>query len=164
MSVEDKKTANMFIRTSPTSNSTLAKVMIVPAWEKYEHHKKLIDDPVEYPIIMAKLKPAIGRGKFLMSHVQFNDDATDALTAPVTEIVGIAIKDGHVKQELDDVLRTLTTKIASEAGSILPAVWGPTIEDANRFWLIIGWQSVKVRNFYKGRLYVAEWTSSTGSL
>ena len=156
MSVEDKKTANMFIRTFPASNSRPPKVMIVLAWEKYEHHKTLIDNPVEYPIIMAKLKPAIGRGKFLMSHVQFNDDATAALTAPMTEIVGITLKDGHVKQELDDVLRTLTTKIASEAGSFSPAVWGATIEDPNKFWLIIGWQSVKVRKFHKSKLYVAE--------
>ena len=147
----------MFIRTSPTFNSTLAKVMIALAWEKYEHwHKALIDNPVEYPIIMAKLKPAIGRGNFLMSHVQFNDDATAALTAPVTEIVGITLKDGHAKQELDDVLRTLTNKIESEAGSLSPAVWGPTIEDSNKFWLIIGWQSVKVRKIHKSKLYVAE--------
>ena len=128
--------------------------MIALAWEKYEHHKALIDNPVEYPIIMAKLKPAIGRGKFLMSHVQFNDDATAALTAPVTEIVGITLKDGHAKQELDDVLCTLKTMAALETGSFPRAVWGPTIEDASKFWLIIGWQSVEVRNSDKSKLYI----------
>jgi len=130
--------------------------MVAPAWDKYEHRKALIDDPVEYLIVMAKLKPAIGRGKFLMSHVQFNDDATAALTAPVTEIVGITLKDGHVKQELDDVLRTLKTKVALETGSFSRAMWGPTIEDASKFWLVIGWQSVEVRNSDKSRLYVTE--------
>jgi len=68
--------------------------MVALAWDKYEHRKALIDDPVEYLIVMAKLKPAIGLGNFLMSHVQFNDDATAAITAPVTEIVGITLKMG----------------------------------------------------------------------
>ena len=70
------------------------RIMVALAWDKYEHRKALIDDPVEYLIVMAKLKPAIGLGNFLMSHVQFNDDATAAITAPVTEIVGITLKMG----------------------------------------------------------------------
>ena len=130
--------------------------MVALVWDKYEHRKALIDDPVEYLIVMAKLKPAIGRGKFLMSHVQFNDDATAALTAPVTEIVGITLKDGYVKQELDDVLRTLKTKVALETGSFSRAMWGPTIEDASKFWLVIGWQNVEVRNSDNSKLYVTE--------
>jgi len=35
---------------------------------------------------------------------------------------------------------------ALETGSLSRAVWGPTIEDASKFWLVIGWQSVEVRN------------------
>jgi len=44
------------------------------------------------------------------------------------------------------VLRTLKTMAALETGGFSRAVWGPTIKDASKFWLVIGWQSVEVRN------------------
>jgi len=126
---EDKKTAHIFV-----------------PWTKYEHHKNLMDDPVQYPIVMAKLKPAIGRGKFFMSHVEFNEDATAALNAPVTEILGVTLKLGHTRQEFDNIMSTITSKASSDRGNYGPAVWGPTIENPNKFWVLIGWKSSKAHS------------------
>ena len=110
-------------------------------WDKYEDHKALQDDPIRYPIIQGLMAPAIGDGPFKMNHVYFNKSPTAAFGAPVTAFLVLTLKDGHSKDQLEKAITALTSQI----GSGHTVTWGPTEEDGNKFFLVIGWKSLKVR-------------------
>ncbi|CAA7262944.1 unnamed protein product [Cyclocybe aegerita] len=113
-------------------------------WDTYEHHQTLIKDP-SYPSLIEKLKPSFATNPkdLAMSHVDFNEDTTPGLTAPCTEVVKAVLKDGKTKTDLDAVMADVGSRIEAEKGSYPPVVWGPTIEDPNVFFLVVGWDSSK---------------------
>jgi len=110
-------------------------------WDKYEDHKALQDDAIRYPIIQGLMAPAIGDGPFKMHHVYFNKSPIAALGAPITAFLELTLKDGYSKDQLEKTIIALTSQIGSEHN----VTWGPAKEDANKFFLVIGWKGLKVR-------------------
>lgn len=108
-------------------------------WETLEHHQALINHP-EYPAILG-LAPSVD-GELKLHHVGFTKEFVPALTAPTTEILGITLKEGKTKEDLYKILGSLATKIEAE-NKHGPVTWGQTVEDPQKFWLTIGWDSVK---------------------
>ncbi|KDR82944.1 hypothetical protein GALMADRAFT_238635 [Galerina marginata CBS 339.88] len=120
---EDKKTVYAFI-----------------VWETVEHHKTLMKHP-EYPAVLG-LAPSVG-GELKLNHVNYIKDFVPALTAPTTEILGITLKEGKTKEDLENVLNKLAVRIDAANSKYAPVTWGPTVEDPKKFFLSIGWDSAK---------------------
>ncbi|KAJ3514136.1 hypothetical protein NLJ89_g2547 [Agrocybe chaxingu] len=119
-------------------------IWLLIQWETYEHHQTLMKDP-SYSSLIEKLKPtfATSAKDLAMSHVDFNKDPIEALTAPCTEVVKAIIKDGKTKADLDAVMADVASRIEAEKGSYPPVIWGQTVEDPKVFFLVVGWDSSK---------------------
>lgn len=125
LQVEDKKTVYLAI-----------------VWETYEAHKTLMDSP-EYPALIEKLKPGLG-GPLVMNHIPFNEDVTNALSAPTTEVITSKLKDGQAKDALLDESASTFTKALNEAAGVHPpAAVGESKENPGTFIVLIGWDSVE---------------------
>ncbi|EDR13795.1 uncharacterized protein LACBIDRAFT_292588 [Laccaria bicolor S238N-H82] len=123
--VEDKKTTYLAV-----------------VWETYEAHKALMDSP-EYPALIEKLKPGLG-GPLVMNHVPFNEDVTNALSAPTTEVITSKLKDPQAKDPRLDESAAFFTKALSEAvGAHPPVVYGESKENPGTLIVLIGWDSVE---------------------
>ncbi|KAF8885687.1 hypothetical protein CPB84DRAFT_1750097 [Gymnopilus junonius] len=109
-------------------------------WETLQHHQNLIAHP-EYPHV-THVVPTIGAGGIKMNHVEFNKDFIPAVSAPSTEILEMALKEGKTKGELYTLLGLISSSI--DEGNIPeynPATFGPTVEDSTKFYLTAGWKS-----------------------
>ncbi|KAF8885686.1 hypothetical protein CPB84DRAFT_1788151 [Gymnopilus junonius] len=109
-------------------------------WETLQHHQKLMAHP-EYPQVTG-LVPTIGEGGIKMYHVDFIRDFIPAVSAPSTEILEIALKEGRSKEELFRII----TENGVNIEKFLPAehrpvTLGTTLEDSNKFFGSIGWKS-----------------------
>ncbi|KDR82943.1 hypothetical protein GALMADRAFT_134467 [Galerina marginata CBS 339.88] len=120
---EDKKTVYAFI-----------------VWETVEHHKTLMKHP-EYPAILG-LAPSVG-GELKLNHIEYIQDFVPALTAPTTEILGISLREGKTREDLEKALAAVNSKVEVANPKYAPVAWGPTVEDPQKFWLNIGWESAK---------------------
>ena len=113
-------------------------------WETYEAHKTLMDSP-EYPALIEKLKPGLG-GPLVMNHIPLNVDVTNALSAPVTEVITSKLKDGKAKDgQLDESTAFFTKALNEAVGAHPPIVVGESKENPGTFIVLIGWDSVEVR-------------------
>ena len=137
----EKKIVIIVAGKSPLISPPIFVEDSMPEWDKYEDHKALEDDAIRYPIVQGLLAPAIGEGPFKMHHVYFNKSPIAALGAPTTAFLELTLKDGHSKDQLEKTVIALTSQIGSEHN----VTWGPAKEDGNKFFLVIGWKSLKVR-------------------
>ncbi|KAF9524296.1 hypothetical protein CPB83DRAFT_774039 [Crepidotus variabilis] len=114
-------------------------------WETIDHHKAMMQR-ADYPDLFVKLKPVMA-GTPQLFHIEFENDATSAFDAPTTEITWINLKEGKTKTDVRDVLnKHMGPKIMALPGVVSgSASWNETVEDSNRFLLVIGWESSKVR-------------------
>ncbi|KIK07939.1 hypothetical protein K443DRAFT_604541 [Laccaria amethystina LaAM-08-1] len=131
LKVEDKKTAYLAV-----------------VWETYESHKTLMDSP-EYPALIEKLKPALG-GPLAMDHIPFNEDVTNALNAPVTQVITSKLKDGQAKDGLLDA-GTFTKALNEAVGAHPPVAFGESKENPGTFIVLIGWDSVEAHVAARGQ-------------
>ncbi|TFK40846.1 hypothetical protein BDQ12DRAFT_680137 [Crucibulum laeve] len=109
-------------------------------WESYEHHKAFMQS-TEHHVLVSHLKVAIG-GKPNIQNVVFSDDATNAFTAPTTELATFKKKDGSV-DELKTGLRYIGDIVDKLEKIYPPTVFGPTIEDPTTFLAAAGWDSLE---------------------
>ncbi|KAJ7256877.1 hypothetical protein B0H12DRAFT_1232777 [Mycena haematopus] len=124
MQIEDKKTG-----------------YFVSVWTTYEHREKLISDP-KYAGLVEKLKAAFA-GPPVRHHIHFTGDPTAALSAPVT-VLGVAtLKAGESPEKMAALGKEFAEALDATAGTHKPAVYGQSIEDKNKFFLITGWDSVE---------------------
>jgi len=116
-------------------------IFIFIVWETFEHHKALMDHP-EYPGIIG-LRPSFVPDGVKMKHVQFIQDPFTALSAPITEIADMTLKEGKTKEDLAEVLAVSASNFEADA-PYLPAAWGESREEPGKgYVLIIGWNSSK---------------------
>lgn len=81
-----------------------------------------------------------------MNHIPFNEDVTNALSAPTTEVITSKLKDGQAKDALLDESASTFTKALNEAAGVHPpAAVGESKENPGTFIVLIGWDSVEVR-------------------
>jgi hypothetical protein len=99
-------------------------------------------DSPEYPALIEKLKPALG-GPLAMDHIPFNEDVTNALNAPVTQVITSKLKDGQAKDGLLDA-GTFTKALNEAVGAHPPVAFGESKENPGTFIVLIGWDSVEV--------------------
>ncbi|EPQ52516.1 hypothetical protein GLOTRDRAFT_140239 [Gloeophyllum trabeum ATCC 11539] len=107
-------------------------------WESLEHHKALMASP-DYPTLVEGLKPALA-GDYELVHVKFDKDPTPALSAPVTEVVAIQIKEGKSEDELKKLLEQ-GAKI--QLPGVVGSTYGPIIEKPGCYIMAVGWPSVE---------------------
>ncbi|KAF8885684.1 hypothetical protein CPB84DRAFT_1733897 [Gymnopilus junonius] len=113
-------------------------------WESFAHHKALINNP-EYPQVIG-LGPSIaskeeGGSGVTVYHVEFINPFEPSQSAPTTEILAITLKEGKTKEDLTNVVNTMSAKINAENPKHAPVTWGQTLEDEQKFYLTIGWDS-----------------------
>jgi|ERR1700722_5299988 len=115
-------------------------------WETHEHHKKIMAQE-SYREVLQSIKP-LYTGEFQMVHIPFEKSVTEALSAPVTEVVILTLKPGKSKDDLttrvDDFLKVLE----NAEGAHAPGLFGWTIEKEDRAVAIFGWDSIEVNNLY----------------
>ncbi|KAF7346426.1 hypothetical protein MSAN_01870500 [Mycena sanguinolenta] len=112
----------------------------VSVWDSYEAHQKVIKDP-NYAGIIEALKPAVS-GPFERHHINVSSDPTAALTAPAVEFVVFTLKDGAA-DKLTPLMEELGAGADTAAGAHPPCAWGQSVEDKNKFLLVIGWDTVQ---------------------
>lgn len=76
--------------------------------------------------------------------VMFTVDPTTALTAPVTELVVFTLKEGKTA---DMIVPDLDVLAAQDTKTVISSSWGRSIDDARRFVMLVGWESLKVSMF-----------------
>ncbi|KAG1744610.1 uncharacterized protein EDB91DRAFT_193608 [Suillus paluster] len=106
-------------------------------WDSREHHEAAMAAPSHGPL-RELLKPAFtSPGK--KYHVIFNSDhpIQVVLQQPVTEVLLVTLKDPSYRAEVSD----LFIKFKESAKKML--MFGPTLEDENLMFLVIGWESVE---------------------
>lgn len=79
-----------------------------------------------------------------MRHIDYLHDFFPALTAPVTEVLLMTLKDGKTKEDLDSILLPLGNKIDTKNIHNRPANQGVILEDPKQFVVTIGWDSIQV--------------------
>ncbi|KAF9565770.1 hypothetical protein CPC08DRAFT_815258 [Agrocybe pediades] len=121
---EDQKTMYLFV-----------------VWESLEHHKALMARP-DYPKCIG-LGPTIGEGGLKMRHIEYLYDFMPALTAPVTEVFLMKLKDGKTMKDVDAVFQPLGDAIDKFNVNNYPSNRGKVIEDPKQYCITIGWDSVK---------------------
>ncbi|KAJ7366959.1 hypothetical protein DFH08DRAFT_836081 [Mycena albidolilacea] len=124
LAIEDKKTG-----------------YFVSVWESYELHQKLIKDP-SYAGIVEKLKPAVS-GKFERDHITVSKDPNAALSSPAVEFVAFTLKDGASAEKFSALMEELGKGLDLAAGAHPPSVWGQSIEEKNKYLLVVGWDTVE---------------------
>ncbi|KDR82942.1 hypothetical protein GALMADRAFT_238631 [Galerina marginata CBS 339.88] len=122
---EDKKTVYAFI-----------------VWETIEHHKELMKHP-EYPAVLG-LAPSVG-GELKLNHITYVQDFVPSLTAPITEILGLTLKEGKTKEDLVNVFNNVGQIIDAANSKYAPVAWGQALEDPQKFWVTLGWDSAKAQ-------------------
>ena len=80
-----------------------------------------------------------------MNHIPFNEDVTNALSAPITEVITSKLKDGQTKDGLDESAGTFTKALNEAVGVHPPVAIGESKENPGTFIVLIGWDSVEVR-------------------
>ncbi len=88
-------------------------------------------------------QPAVS-GEFTRDHIDVTVDPSAALTAPVVEIATLTLKDGASAEKLLSAGGDFTKTLDSAPGSHAPAIWGQSVENKNKFFLVVGWDSLEV--------------------
>ncbi|KAJ7259521.1 hypothetical protein B0H12DRAFT_1232001 [Mycena haematopus] len=113
----------------------------VSVWESYELHQKLVKDP-SYASIIETLRPAVA-GNFERHHINVTSDPITALSAPAVEFVVFTLKAGESDEKLSSLLEELGKGADAATGAHPPCAWGQSVEDKNKYLLIIGWDTVE---------------------
>lgn len=97
----------------------------------------------DYPAFVESLKLTLA-SPLHIQHVEFDGDATAALTAPVTEITVAKPKEGHTVADIEAVIAELRKNSHLVKGAYPPLAWGKVQQEPEMYVLAIGWDSVEV--------------------
>ncbi|KAJ7675738.1 hypothetical protein DFH06DRAFT_946602, partial [Mycena polygramma] len=114
----------------------------VSVWDSYEHHQKLVADP-SYASVIEALKPAV-TGKLQRNHITVAGDVDAALSSPAVEFVVFTVKPEASGEKLVTLLEELGEGLDVAAGAHPPCFWGQSVEDKNKYLLVVGWDTVEV--------------------
>lgn len=136
---------SMSRKSASFSLSNLLIIWLLSVWETYGHHESLMNRP-EYPQIIG-LSPSVGAGGIQMNHIEFIHDFIPLFDAPSTEILTLKLKEGKSKEDVYNILQALVPKVAALNDKYAPGSWGQTLEETDKFYLVTGWDSMKVGSF-----------------
>ena len=105
-------------------------------WKTIEHHEIMMKR-LDYPDMVAGLKPFLRDGQMKMCHVEFNNDTAVAFTAPLTAISTLTMSES---QNREDLVVLLGEKINHGQGSHAPIAWGEIQEEPGRYMVVAGCQ------------------------
>jgi hypothetical protein len=97
----------------------------------------------DYPAFVESLKPTLGSPLHIL-HVEFDGDATAALTAPVTEIAVAKPKEGNTVADIEAIITELRKNSHLVKGVYPPLAWGKIQQEPETYVLAVGWDSVEV--------------------
>lgn len=80
-----------------------------------------------------------------MNHVLFVNDWHKAVSAHTTEVLTMQAKPGATQDHLRRAIWALAAKLDADNKFHAPAAWGPTHEDPDKCYLLVGWDSPQVR-------------------
>lgn len=123
---------------------TLLLKLTKVVWEAIEYHQAAIANKETY----AKIKEALGKAAAkveFMHDATFSADLSNALTAPVTEIVAVDVHPTTDLQEFNKRRTALVDKIVE----LSPSIWhgggcGATHDNSRKLWICFGWDSPEV--------------------
>lgn len=107
----------------------------------------------DYPAFVESLKPTLA-SPLRIQHVEFDGDATAALTAPITEITVAKPKEGNTVADIEVVIAELKKNSHLVKGAYPPLAWGKVQQEAGTYVLAIGWDSVEVCRLL---IYYLQW-------
>jgi len=110
-------------------------VWMVFFWKTIEHHKVMMKR-LDYPDMVAGLKPFLRDGQMKMYHVEFNNDTAVAFTAPMTAISTLTISEGQNREDLIALIEKLVVKIDDGQGSHI--AWGEIQEEPGKYMIVAG--------------------------
>jgi len=113
----------------------------VSVWETYEHREKFAKNP-SYASLIEQLKPAVS-GQFVRDHITVTGNPHAALSSPAVEFAAFTLKADGSAEKLSSVFEELAIGLDAAAGAHPPCVWGRSIENPNKFFMIVGWDSVE---------------------
>lgn len=92
---------------------------------------------LDYPDMVAGLKPFLRDGQMKMYHVEFNNDTAVAFTAPTTAISTLTISESQEREHLIDwidLIEMLDEKIDQRQG----IAWGEIQEEPGKYMVVAG--------------------------
>jgi len=107
-------------------------------WEKLEHHEKLMQDS-SYPTILSTLAAAQSGPPLSMLHFDMTDDPTKGLTAPVTDLTYMTLKEGKTKADVEPFFATFAWIADLGRGFH----HGQCVEKPELFVVLMGWASIE---------------------
>lgn len=95
---------------------------------------------LDYPDMVAGLKPFLRDGQMKMHHVEFNNDTAVPFTASTTAISTLSIPESQNREDLIVSIETLGEKIDHEQGSHALIAWGEIQEEPGKYMIVAGKQ------------------------
>ncbi|KAJ6453090.1 hypothetical protein C8R45DRAFT_945286 [Mycena sanguinolenta] len=122
-----------------TENNKIA--YFVSVWSTYEQRSNLTSDP-KYAGLLEKLKSAV-TGPPTRHHFDFSGDYAAALSAPSVAIGVATLKDSADAAKLTTLEEDLVKAFDAASGARKPTVYGQSVEDKSKFFIISGWDSLE---------------------
>ncbi|PPQ78722.1 hypothetical protein CVT25_010725 [Psilocybe cyanescens] len=112
-------------------------------WEISEPPKILVDSPAY--LRNTGLLSCIKYDAFQTNHtVHFNNNVIPALTAPITEVTLLTLKEGKTKGHLNQILNSVSTNPEIADNKYGALTWGDVEGTPDKFYLLFGWENAKV--------------------
>lgn len=116
-----------------------------PAWSTADPLHSLPPDFSGAP--RGQLRNIPGELKYNL-HVHLHGEPYTALAAPLTEIVVWTLREGAPRRNVEELLTALMAVVNAIpfAEGMYKAGWGPVLNDARKFVVMIGWSTMEVRS------------------
>ena len=113
-------------------------------WESIEHHHAFINNKERYSALRESLDKGVEKFDFLYHVTLAPNDPYPALEAPLTELAIWKMREGIDRTKFTDIFTPLMAK-GIERLPIQTGGWGASAEDDEQFTVILGWESLEVR-------------------
>jgi hypothetical protein len=117
----------------------LTVIIIAPVWEKPEYHEKFLQDS-SYPTFLTTLAAAHSGPPLSVLHFDMTDDPAKGLTAPVTDLTYMTLKEGKTKADVEPFFANFAWIADLSKGFH----HGQCVEKPELFVVLMGWASVEV--------------------
>lgn len=93
---------------------------------------------LDYPDMVAGLKPFLRDGQMKMYHVEFNNDTDVAFTAPTTAISTFTMSESQNREDLITLFEVLGEKKDHGKGTLEFITWGEIQEEPGKYMIVAG--------------------------
>ena len=119
-------------------------LITLPVWESIEYHHAFINDKERYSALRESLDKVVEKFDFLYHVTLATNDPYPALEAPLTELAIWKMREGIDRINFTDIFTPLMAK-GIERLPIQTGGWGASVEDDRQSTVILGWESLEVR-------------------